>query len=367
MPKINCSEEKAKPMNRPNPARIDIQKMSGYTPGEQPDPSRPLTKLNTNENPFPPPKAVLDAILSATKQNLRLYPEPSSISVRQAAAKAYNLKPEQVIAGNGSDDLLTMVLRTFVGHKQLVTAPAPTYSLYETLTKIQGGIFKDTPWPDDFSLPIDDLIKSNAQLIFVVRPNAPTGHVVPLADIAKLCENAPGVVVLDEAYVDFAEDNGLSLLNDHDNLIITRTMSKSLGLAGLRVGLGFTNPTLAAEMHKVRDSYNLNRLSQAGAVAALDNLAAYKPGIAAIRNERSRVTIELQNRGFTVMDSQANFILATVPKDTLNGEGWLNALRNKGYLIRYFGSDPRLADKIRITIGTKDEMDGFLQAVDELL
>jgi histidinol-phosphate aminotransferase len=354
-------------MNNPNPTRPDIQKMSGYTPGEQPDPSRPLIKLNTNENPFPPPKAVLDAITTAATQNLRLYPEPSSTSVRKAAAKAYNLKPEQVIAGNGSDDLLTMVLRTFVGQNQIVTAPTPTYSLYETLTKIQGGIFKETPWPQDYSLPIEALIKQKAQLIFIVRPNAPTGHVVPLADIAELCNKTSGVVVLDEAYVDFAEDNGLPLLEEHNNLIITRTMSKSLALAGLRVGLGFTNPTLAAEMHKVRDSYNLNRLSQAGAVAALENLAAYKPGIAAIRNQRSRVTQELKNRGFTVMKSQSNFILATVPKKTLTGEGWLNALREKGYLIRYFGSDPRLQDKIRVTIGTKEEMDRFLNAVDELL
>ncbi|MBF0194652.1 MAG: histidinol-phosphate transaminase [Magnetococcales bacterium] len=349
-----------------NLAREDIQQMRGYTPGEQPDPSRPLIKLNTNENPYPPPKAVLDAIINATVQNLRLYPEPSSYPVRVAAAKAYNLMPEQVIAGNGSDDLLTMVLRTFVGQNQIVTAPSPTYSLYETLTKIQGGIFKETPWPKDYSLPIEALIKCNAKLIFIVRPNAPTGHVVPLANIAELCKKTNGVVVLDEAYVDFAEDNGLSLLKEHNNLIITRTMSKSLALAGLRVGLGFTNPTLAAEMHKVRDSYNLNQLSQAGAVAALENLTAYKPGLTAIKKERTRTTQELEKRGFKVMQSQSNFILATIPNSPLTGEQWLNALREKGYLIRYFGSDPRLQDKIRVTIGTKEEMDGFLCAVDEL-
>ncbi|MBF0358675.1 MAG: histidinol-phosphate transaminase [Magnetococcales bacterium] len=354
-------------MNRPNPARPDIQLMSGYTPGEQPDASRPIIKLNTNENPFPPPKAVLEAIVAAATESLRLYPEPSSRPIREAAARAYNLKPEQIIAGNGSDDILTMILRTFVSSGQIVTAPCPTYSLYETLTKIQGGIFQQTPWPDDLSLPIAALLKTKAQVIFIVRPNAPTGHMVALADISELCRKTSGVVVLDEAYVDFADDNGLALLKEHDNLIITRTMSKSLALAGLRVGLGFTTPALANEMHKVRDSYNINRLAQAGAVAALNNLAAFRPGIAAIRSQRLRLSQELGKKGFTVQESQANFVLATVPNNGLTGEEWLNALREKGFLIRFFGSDPSLQDKIRITIGTKDEMDGFLNAVDELL
>jgi histidinol-phosphate aminotransferase len=354
-------------MNRPSPVRPDIQQMRGYTPGEQPDPGRPLVKLNTNENPFPPPKTVLEAIMAAADQSLRLYPEPSSRPVREAAAMAYGLQPEQIIAGNGSDDLLTMILRTFINPDQIVAAPAPTYSLYETLTKIQGGVYKTVPWPDDFSLPIADLLQSRAKVTFIVRPNAPTGHMVALDAVAQLCRQSSGVVVLDEAYVDFADDNGLPLLKEHDNLIITRTFSKSLSLAGLRVGLGFMAPQLAQEMHKVRDSYNLDRLSQAGAVAALNNLAAFKPGIAAIRTERQRLTENLMKRGFAVTTSQANFILATVPKDGVCGEEWLGNLKKKGYLVRYFGSDPNLRDKIRITIGTQAEMTGFLIAVDELL
>jgi histidinol-phosphate aminotransferase len=354
-------------MNRVSPVRPDIQQMSGYTPGEQPDPKRPLIKLNTNENPFPPPKAVISAIIDAANQTLRLYPEPSSRPVREAAARAYGLQPEQIIAGNGSDDLLTMILRTFIDPGQIVAAPAPTYSLYETLTKIQGGIFTAIPWSDDLSLPTQALLQIQAKVIFVVRPNAPTGHMVPLTAIAELCKKTSGVVVLDEAYVDFANDNGLPLLKDHHNLIITRTFSKSLSLAGLRVGLGFMHPQIAQEMHKVRDSYNLDRLSQAGALAALNNLDQFQPGIEAICQERKRLTQELRNRGFTVADSQANFVLATVPKNGLTAAQWLSTLKEKGYLVRYFGSEPSLMNKIRITVGTQEEMNGFLTAVDALL
>ncbi|MBF0453217.1 MAG: histidinol-phosphate transaminase [Magnetococcales bacterium] len=354
-------------MKRPNPVRPAIQKMHGYTPGEQPNPDQPLTKLNTNENPYPPPDQVLQAIHQAVGESLRLYPEPSSRPVREAAARAYGVTPEQVVVGNGSDDLLTMILRTFIDPSQVVAAPAPTYSLYETLTTIQGGLFQSIPWHDHLSLPIADLVESRAKVIFVVRPNAPTGHLVPLASIASLCQQTNGVVILDEAYGDFADDNGLPLLQEHENLIITRTFSKSLSLAGLRVGLGFMHPTLAAQMHKVRDSYNLDRLSQAGAVAALDNLAAFKPGVDAIRSQRKWLSEALKKRGFLVPESQANFILATVPQKGLKAEQWLSALKERGYLVRYFAGDPQLKDKLRITIGRPDEMKGFLAVVDQLL
>ncbi|MBF0448805.1 MAG: histidinol-phosphate transaminase [Magnetococcales bacterium] len=354
-------------MIKNNPVRPEIQTLQGYTPGEQPDADRPLIKLNTNENPFPPPTVVLEALKKAVNQSLRLYPEPSSRPVREAAGRAYGLHPDQVIVGNGSDDLLTMILRTFIDPGEVVAAPAPTYSLYETLTKIQGGTYLNIPWPEDFSLPVKALVQTQAKVVFVVRPNAPTGHVVPLEQVADLCSQAPGMVILDEAYVDFAEDDGLPLLADFDNLIITRTFSKSLALAGLRVGLGFMAPSIATQMHKVRDSYNLDRLSQAGAVAALDHLSAFKPGIAAIKVQRQRLTEALNQRGFTVNESQANFVLASVPTPGRSGQGWLEALRAQGCLVRYFGSDPLLADKIRITIGTKEEIDRFIQAVDLLL
>ena len=356
-------------MNILDRIRPQVRGMSGYQPGVQPGPGQRLVKLNTNENPFSPPPPVLAALAAADGDGASLsrYPHPDARPVREAAARAYGLRTEQVVVGNGSDDLLTMIFRTCVDPGQVVTAPTPTYSLYRVLTDLQGGRFVDTPWPEDYSLPVSQLTAREARLTFVVRPNAPTGHVVPLADVAALCRRSVGIVVLDEAYVDFADDHGLALLADHPNLIVIRTFSKSLALAGMRIGLGFMDPVLAGELHKVRDSYNVNRLSQAVAVAALDHLDAYRPFIEAIRAERSRVTVALNGRGFRVQPSQANFVLAAVPEGGRGGWEWYEGLLAQGVLPRYFGDDPRLVDKLRITIGLPEEMDALLAAVDRLL
>ena len=347
--------------------RPEILDMSGYVPGEQPDASRPIIKLNTNENPFDPPPQVIQAIAAATTGALRLYPEPSSRPVRIAAAKAYGVDVSQVVVGNGSDDLLTILIRTFVAEGEIVAAPEPTYSLYHTLTQIQGGRFIGVPWNNGLGLPIAALLVCKAKLIFVVRPNAPTGHAVELQSVARLCQQTKGVVVLDEAYCDFADDNGLTLLQEYPNLIITRTFSKSMSLAGMRIGLAFTSAVLAGQMHKVRDSYNVNHLSQAAAVAALENLPSYQPMIQAIRSERQRLTLALRQRGFQVLDSQANFILAQVPVGHWSGQRWFEALQEAGILVRFFNSDPCLADQLRITIGRKEDMDQLLTQVDMLL
>ena len=354
------------PVNIRHWVRPEVLRMAGYVPGEQPD-GKPVIKLNTNENPFDPPPAVLQAIAAATSGALRLYPDPSSRPVREAAARAYGLDAAQVVVGNGSDDLLTILLRTFVAPGECVAAPEPTYSLYQTLTQIQGGSYVGVPWEDGLRLPVNALLASHAQLIFVVRPNAPTGHAVSLSSVAELCQKMRGILVLDEAYVDFAEDNGLSLLQQYPNLIITRTFSKSMALAGMRIGLAFAHPELAEQMHKVRDSYNVNRLSQAAAVAALDHLSHYQPMLQAIRIERQRLTVALQQRGFQVPESQANFILAQVPANHSGGKAWFEALRNAGILVRYFGSDPQLIHHLRITIGRKEEMDALIKQVDTLL
>ncbi|MBF0285908.1 MAG: histidinol-phosphate transaminase [Magnetococcales bacterium] len=349
--------------------RPEILAMAGYVPGEQPAPGRSFIKLNTNENPYPPPRPVLEAIAANADQRLRLYPEPSSRPVREAAARAYGLHPDHVVAGNGSDDLLTMILRTFVGPGERVAAPGPTYSLYPELTHLQGGVYVESPWLAEGGLPVAALAEHRAKVTFVTRPNAPTGHVVPLSQVAELCQAtaAFGVVVLDEAYVDFAEDHGLGLLVDHPNLLVTRSFSKSFCLAGLRIGLGFMSAELAGQMHKVRDSYNLDRLAQAAAEAALGRLDLYAPLWEAVRLERRRVSEALRQRGFTVGESQANFVLAAIPPGRLDGAGWTGELKNAGILVRYFAADPRLRDRIRITIGLPEEMDRLLDAVDGLL
>ncbi|MEO5339037.1 MAG: histidinol-phosphate transaminase [Magnetococcus sp. MYC-9] len=347
--------------------RPEVLEMAGYQPGEQPSMQRPLVKLNTNENPFSPPEPVLRAIAQADLQQLRLYPEPSSRPVREAAAAAFGLEAEQVLVGNGSDDLLTILLRTFVAPGEWVAVPTPTYSLYHSLTQIQGGRFLAVPWRAGGELPVEELLAGQPKLVLVARPNAPTGHAVSLASVAELCRQSTGVVVLDEAYVDFADDTGLPLLPQRANLILIRTFSKSMALAGLRIGLAFGGRELLEQMHKVRDSYNVNRLSQLAAVAALNHRAAYQPILEGIRQQRQRLTDALRQRGFQVPDSQANFVLARVPDGAWGGRQWFTALREAGILVRYFGDDPALVDHLRITIGRPGEMTALFEQLDRLL
>ncbi|MBF0147331.1 MAG: histidinol-phosphate transaminase [Magnetococcales bacterium] len=349
--------------------RANVAAMSGYVPGEQPAPTRQLIKLNTNENPEEPPPRVKQALARGLELDLRRYPDPSATRVREAACRVHGhgLAPDQVVVGNGSDDLLTMIMRTFVDPGDGVVAPGPTYTLYAVLTRLQGGCFKEVPWRGEGGLPVDALIAARAKLHFVVRPNAPTGHVVALDEVARLCRSVQGIVVLDEAYVDFADDHGLGLLADHPNLVIIRTFSKSMAMAALRIGLGFMDRRLAVEMHKVRDSYNINAFSQLAAQVALEHHGDYRPIWDEIRAQRRRLTLALRQRGFVVPDSQANFILAQVPVGGMTGVEWLEQLKKRGIHVRHFASDPRLADKLRITIGKGVELDRLLVVVDELL
>ena len=348
--------------------RPGIRAISGYIPGEQPRPGERIIKLNTNENPYPPPEPVLAALRKAIEDGhaLRRYPEPTSRPVREAAARAYGLGADQVIVGNGSDDILTIILRTFIDPGQGVVAPDPTYSLYRTLTALQGGCYQTVPWGPEGRLPVEALVATGAGVVFVVRPNAPTGHAVALDEVRTLCRAFPGIVVLDEAYGDFCQDHGLPLLAEFDNLIITRSFSKSFSLAGLRIGLGFSSQEITTEMHKVRDSYNLDMLAQAGATAVLDNLEAYTPLIERIRAQRERTRRDLNERGFQTPPGEANFLLTTVPKGRRQAADWLADLKARGILVRHF-SHPDLVDKLRISIGSAEEMDALFQAIDLIL
>ncbi|HIJ84404.1 MAG: histidinol phosphate aminotransferase apoenzyme [Magnetococcales bacterium] len=350
--------------------RAGVAAMTGYAPGEQPTPMRHLIKLNTNENPQEPPPRVKKALEEGmAKIDLRRYPDPSASRVREVACRVYGhgLTPGQVVVGNGSDDLLTMIMRTFVEPGECVAAPGPTYTLYEVLAHLQGGRYLEVPWKGDGGLPVAELADLPAKVVFVVRPNAPTGHVVALGDVARLCREFKGMVVLDEAYVDFADAHGLGLLQEYPNLVIIRTFSKSMAMAALRIGLGFMDSRLALEFHKVRDSYNINAFSQLAARVALEHHADYQPIWSEIRIQRQRLTQALRQRGFAVPDSQANFILAQVPVRGPDAAWWLTQLQDRDIHVRYFPKDPRLSDKLRITIGRGVEMDRFLAVVDEIL
>jgi histidinol-phosphate aminotransferase len=332
--------------------------MAGYVAGEQlQDPA--VIKLNTNENPYPPSPKVYAAIRKAVNASLRLYPEPLSDTLRTVAAGVFGVQPANIIAGNGSDELLSMLLRSFVGPGERVAFPVPTYSLYETLVEIQDGVRATVDYPADFSMP-PALGAQGAALTFLCNPNAPSGTLAPLAEIERLARALPGILVVDEAYIDFADDKGVSsipLIQQLPNLIVLRTFSKSFSLAGMRIGLALASEEIIAGMMKVKDSYNLNRLSLVAATAALQDLPWMNRNAQRIRQSRKRLSKALQRLGFQVYRSHANFVLAR--KQGENLKPLYEALKRRMILVRYFDR-PGLQDCLRITVGTPKEIHALL-------
>jgi histidinol-phosphate aminotransferase len=339
--------------------RSNIDAMTGYVPGEQPREDGYI-KLNTNENPYPPSPHVVRALREAIRPSLRLYPEPLSDTLRVKAAAVYGVKPANVVAGNGSDELLSMLMRCFVGPGDRVAFPVPTYSLYDTLIEIQDGTAARVDFPPDFSLP-QSLASQNAALTFLCNPNAPSGTLVPLTAIEKLARAVKGVLVVDEAYVDFAESEGASsipLIDRLPNLVVLRSFSKSFSLAGMRVGLAFAAEEIIAGMMKVKDSYNLNRLSMIAATAALGDMAWMNRNVRRIQRSRKKLSAALRRMGYEVYPSHANFILAR--RRDKNLKGLYEELKRRKILVRYFDTPP-LQDSLRITVGTPKEVQALLK------
>jgi histidinol-phosphate aminotransferase len=338
--------------------RSNIQAMLGYMPGEQPVDDG-FIKLNTNENPYPPSPKVAAALRQTIGASLRLYPQPMSDSLCAAAAAVYGVKNENIIAGNGSDELLSIILRSFVAAGDRVAYPVPTYSLYDTLVEIQAGRAVRVPFPEDFAMP-EELARQDARLTILCNPNAPSGTLVPLPEIAKLARAVAGVLVVDEAYVDFAASEGASaipLIPQLPNLIVLRTLSKSFSLAGMRIGLGFASAEIVAGLHKVRDSYNLDRLSIAAGAAALEDIAWMKRNAARIQRSRQRLARGLKRLGYQVYSSHANFILARQRGKNLKPV--YEELKRRKILVRYFDT-PGLRDCMRITVGKPKEIRALL-------
>ena len=339
--------------------RRNIARMEGYAPGEQPQ-EPGYVKLNTNENPYPPSPAVRKAILAELGDPLRLYPDPWATRLRRQAALTYGFDLPQIIAGNGSDDLLAMVAKAFVGEGTALACPTPTYTLYDTLVRIQGGRVAGVPYPEDYSLP-PALARKKARVTVVASPNSPSGTSVPLRTLAGLADAVSGVLVVDEAYADFAEETALPLARERENVIVLRTFSKSFSLAGMRIGLGFAHPRIIDGLNKVKDSYNLGRLSIAAGTAALADTAWMERNAARIRKTRAALVDALPSVGFTPFPSQSNFVLA---RRTRGGSARpvYEALRRRRILVRYFDT-PRLADCLRITVGTDEEVAALLSAM----
>ncbi len=345
--------------------RPSIGKMAGYTPGFQPPRGSQMIKLNTNENPYPPSPAVAAAIRKAAENydRLRLYPDPVSSCLRQTAAEIYGLTAEQVMAGNGSDDLLRILLDTFIDPGEQVGFFDPSYSLYPVLAQIRGASPKVFAF--DPATPEPVITTKGIKLFFITSPHAPYGLGFSNHFIAKIADQLDGILVVDEAYADFAEESALSLLDKYPNLVVTRTFSKSYSLAAMRVGLAFAAPMLIAEMDKARDSYNLDLLAQEAATAALLDQAYLEETVARIKKVRQEFNRQLTEKKFTTYPSQSNFIFSIPPAGFKAGDLY-QYLQQHQVLVRYF-STPPLDRGIRITIGTPEQMGQVLDIINQFL
>jgi histidinol-phosphate aminotransferase len=352
-------------MHPPRPRPV-VEGMTGYTPGEQPGPGERVIKLNTNENPYPPSPRVLAAIHAIDGESLRRYPNPSSEPFRVAAARALGVTADMILAGNGSDEILALVVRAFLEPGETLAYPDPTYSLYPVLAQIGEVRVLELPWEPGWALPVDALVASGARAVFFANPNAPSGTLVTRSRVRELAARFAGMVLVDEAYVDFAGDDAscLSLVADCPNLVVTRTLSKGYSLAGLRFGWAVAAPATIAQLAKVKDSYNCDALAIAAAVAAIDDQAHARGTWERVRAERARLTIELGRRGWEVIASAANFLLASVPGG--DGRALYAALKGRGILVRFF-ERPGLTGKLRITVGTPEQDDALLAALDALM
>jgi len=349
--------------------RPNIAAMTGYVSGEQPT-RTDVVKLNTNENPYPPCEPVIDALRNVTPEQLRRYPNPTARAFREAAAKVHGVSPDHIIATNGGDELLRLVITTFVEPKGVIGYAEPSYSLYPVLAAVQDAKVYRVPLDERWRPPADfarQLRQVDAQLTFIVNPHAPSGRLLPVDNLRELAEHLPGVLVIDEAYVDFVdpalEHDAVALVRDGlDNVILLRSLSKGYSLAGLRFGYGIGSPALIEPMRtKTKDSYNTDAVSQSLATAAITQRDLAGQSWANVRAERVRVTAALRELAMNVEASQSNFVLAAPAGDA---RSIYQMLKDRDIFVRYF-DQPRLNDKLRITIGTPAQNDALLAALRE--
>ena len=341
--------------------RAAVDGTTGYIPGEQPKPGTKIIKLNTNENPYPPSPHAMDVLHTLDSEWLRRYPDPYAQDFCLAVSEVLGVPTNWIIVGNGSDELLNVIIRACAeGSDRPVVYPMPTYVLYRTLATLQPADTSEIPYPQDFQLPIDKLVAAKGAVTFIASPNSPSGHIVPLDDLRELAQSLSGILVIDEAYVDFAEYSALPLVNELENVIVLRTLSKGYSLAGLRLGFGIANPQLLSGLFKVKDSYNIDVIATLVGTAAMRDQAYKNECAQKIKKSRAKLTIALKNLGFTVLNSQGNFVLATPPVGNA-GDLYLK-LKAQGILVRYF-KQPGLENKLRITVGTEQQNRTLLEAL----
>lgn len=343
-----------------------FEKLAPYTPGEQPQ-DKSYIKLNTNESPYPPSEAVARAVTKTEIDDLRLYPDPECRGVRSVIAEKYGVEPKNVFISNGSDETLSFAFMAFCDEEHPVVFPDISYGFYEVYAQLYGIPYKKMPLKTDFSVDVNDYTACGANVV-IANPNAPTGLCICVEDIRKILEtNKNNVVLIDEAYVDFGGESCVELVHEYDNLLVVRTYSKSMSLAGARLGFAIGSEKLIGDLNTIKFStnpYNINRISLIAAECAMKDEDYYKDKIGKITNAREYTIQELKKSGFSVTDSKANFVFAK--HDKISGEKIYNSLKDKGILVRWFNSD-RIRDYVRISVGTHENMECLIKALNEIL
>ncbi|MEO6407830.1 MAG: histidinol-phosphate transaminase [Burkholderiaceae bacterium] len=348
-----------------------VHGLTPYVPGEQPRSTVELVKLNTNENPYPPSPRALDAIRAATDAQLRLYPDPTGLALREAVARRSRLSAAQVFVGNSSDEVLAHTFVALLNHgaDRPLLFPDISYGFYPAYCALYGIAHTRLPLADDFSLCIDDYIEVGVGAVIFPNPNAPTGRALPRAEIERLLVACPDrMVVVDEAYVDFGAESCVPLIDAHANLLVVHTLSKARSLAGLRVGYALGQAPLIEALTRVKDSFNsypLDRLALAGAAAAIDDEAYFDVARQRVMASRDRLVERLVALDFKVLPSLANFVFARHPAQ--RGAALAAALRERGVLVRRFDRPERIADFLRITVGTDAQCDALLAALAQIV
>ncbi|MGA1824055.1 MAG: histidinol-phosphate transaminase [bacterium] len=340
-------------------ARKNIEKLEPYTPGYQPQDAQAL-KLNTNENPYPPSKHVLEAIENSARGSLRLYPDPTWRHLRRKASDVYKIGEDYIFFGNGSDEVLSLIFRAFIGKNDSVIAPYPTYSYYEVMAHIQEARFKYFDTDASFRIPLDKLKECGAKIVCFSNPNTPTGLFITKNEIEQFLEDFSGLCILDEAYIDFAPESAYQLVSEYNNCIVVRTFSKSFSLCGIRVGYCFADPALISVLLKVKESYNINTISQIAAQKALEDIEYMRANSKKIIQVREQYTEVLKKLGFFVIPSASNFIF--VKHEKVPARELYEYLFNQNVFVRYFDLR-RIDEYLRITIGTEEQMQRFIAEI----
>jgi histidinol-phosphate aminotransferase len=343
--------------------RPPIASMKGYVPGAQPDPSKKYIKLNSNENPYPPSPLVKEVLQRLDYDDLRIYPDPMSLELREKLARLHGFSSNQIICGNGSDDILNMVVRTFVQPGEAMGFYEPTFPLYRVLGVIHGVQNLAIPVAEPYDRPPDP--PSKARVFFLANPNSPVGFLYPLSLVRRLAQKVQGIFVVDEAYVEFAPENAFGLVREMDNVIVTRTVSKSYSLAGVRLGYAIGNEPLIREMFKVKDPFNVNRLTQAVVSAALEDQGYFHENISRVVETRDWFFREARALGYRIIPSQGNFVFPRPPEKG-RGIKFFQALFDRKVLTRFYDEEG-LRDGVRMTIGTRKDMETALQVMKDIL